>query len=102
MLDKDQRQITKAEGLMMAPYLSPVDYLDIVCSHSPVVCRTIEEYGDVLLADYLKELAPDVGPSFQQRGDLAKMVYRYAAPLLGESVARKASQDLTASPVDRP
>jgi hypothetical protein len=83
----------------MIPELSPHHYLEIVCSHSPVVCQTIEEYGDIPLASFLKKLAPDTGPSFQQRADLVEAVYRYAAPLLGESVARKASQDLVASPV---
>ena len=99
MFDKNQKHITKEDGRRMAPCASPEHYLDIVCSHSPVVCRTIEEYGDVLLADFLKDLAPDAGPSFQQRTDLVAVVYRYAAPLLGESMARKASQDLAASPV---
>jgi hypothetical protein len=99
MFDKEQGHITKEDGQMMIPGLSALQYLEIVCSHSPVVARTIKKYGDASLADYLKMLAPDSGPSFQQRADLGDVVYRYAAPLLGESVARKASQDLTVSPV---
>jgi len=99
MLDKNQGHIKRLHGQVMVPYLSPEHYLDIVCSHSPVVCRIIDEYGDVLLADFLNKLSPNAGPSFQPRSDLVEVIYRYASPLLGESLARKASQDLFASPL---
>ena len=57
MLDKEQKHIAKEDRQMMIPGLSPLHYLEIVCSHSPVVGRTIEKYGDVSLADFLKKLA---------------------------------------------
>ncbi len=79
MFDKEQGHITKEDGQMMIQDLSPLHYLEIVCSHSPVVARAIKKYGDVSLADALKKLTPDSRPSFQQRADLVERVYRYAA-----------------------
>jgi len=99
MLDYDREQITKKDVQIIVTYLSPENYLDIVCSHSQVVCQIIEKYGDVLLADFLNELTPCVEPPFQERTDLLEVIYRYASPLLGDSQARKASQDLDTSPI---
>lgn len=74
-------------------------YLDITCQHSPVVRRVIEHYGDISLADFLKKLNSDAGASFQSRDDLIDIIYRYAAPLIGDSIALKAAKNFEANPV---
>jgi hypothetical protein len=92
-----QHKTTEAPSLFSD--FSAYGYLDITCKQSPVVQQTIQKYGDVPLADYLKNLKPDFRPSFQSRDDLADVIFRYAAPLLGESVARTASRNIQESPV---
>ena len=74
-------------------------YLGIACQNSPVVQKTIESYGDISLADFLTKLNSDAGASFQSRDDLIDIIYRYTAPLLGNSVALKAAKNFEASPV---
>jgi hypothetical protein len=51
------------------------------------------------IADFLNDLAPEAGTSFQQQSDLIEEVYRYAAPLLGESTAKRAATTISETPV---
>ncbi|MFC1821811.1 hypothetical protein ACFL9T_03830 [Thermodesulfobacteriota bacterium] len=99
MRDNDQEHPTTESDQEMLPYLSPEQYLEIACRYSPVVNRTIEKYGGYSLADFLKEFEIDSRSSFQKRDDLEEVVYSYAAPLLGEDIAKRASQDLAKCPV---
>lgn len=83
-------------------YISAERYLDIVCQHLPVVNRIIDQYGDVSLAEYLQKLiliSEKTAQSYQKRDDLLDVVYRYVAPLLGESLAQRAVRDLAEHPV---
>jgi len=75
------------------------DYLDVACENLPVVNRTVREYGDVSLLDYLKIFFIKAKPSYQQRDDFLKVIYQYAAPLLGKSIAQQAVRDLEPYPV---
>lgn len=73
--------------------------LALVCAQSPVVKRTLDNYGKASLADYLHQTLLISKNPLQSRNDLLEVVYRYAAPLLGEKVAEKASQELDAFPI---
>lgn len=73
--------------------------LTLVCKRSPVVERTLDSYGKVSLADYLRQTLLISESPLQPRNDLLEVVYRYTAPLLGENVAEKAAQELAAFPV---
>ena len=64
----------------------------------PVVKTTIEQYGHYRLEKYLQLLAASSSESFQPYNDLGDAVYQYAAPLLGDSIAKQARSDLRQSP----
>ena len=74
-------------------------YLDMACKNLPVVNQAISKYGDVSLSDYLQNFIHKAKPSYQQQDDFLEAVHRYAAPLLGESVAQQTVRDLAANPV---
>jgi len=78
--------------------LNPVNFLDQVCARSPVVKRTIDQYGQISLDNYLRETLSICKNPLQPRNDLLEAVYRYAAPLLGEAVAEKTAQELQILP----
>jgi hypothetical protein len=64
----------------------------------PIVERTLLAHGDSSLESYLEQVVTRSPVSYQPPQDLGEAVYRYAAPLLGESVARQARQELTLCP----
>jgi len=64
----------------------------------PVVDRTLREHGRSSLGDYLQQVTRCTPESYQPRADLGEAVYGYAAPLLGESVARQARAELDLCP----
>ena len=74
-------------------------YLDMACKNLPVVNQAISKYGDVSLSDYLQNFIHKPKPSYQQQDDFLEAVHRYAAPLLGESLAQQTVRDLAANPV---
>jgi hypothetical protein len=74
-------------------------YLKIIGKNSPVICKTISEFGHLPLGQYLKSLDNDLRPNFQKPDDLADIVYNYADRFLGTSVASKASRDFYTNPV---
>jgi hypothetical protein len=73
--------------------------LEIARQSSTVVNRAVGKHGSSSLASYLQTLPQRGNGSLQKSDDLLEMVYRYAAPLLGESIARQAVADLAEYPV---
>ena len=69
-----------------------------VCARSPVVKRTLDSYGQASLVDYLRQTLTICKNPLQPRNDLLEVVYRYAAPLLGDTVAEQAVQELQTLP----
>lgn len=69
-----------------------------LCFQSPVIKRILENYGQVTLADYLRQALLVCKDPLQPRDDLFEVVYRYAAPLLGEKIAVKVIQELKILP----
>ena len=78
--------------------LSLMHLLSQVCARSPVIKRTIDQYGQVSLDDYLRETQLICDSPLQPRNDLLEAVHRYVAPLLGEVIAEKAVQELQTLP----
>ena len=74
-------------------------YLSAACKHSTVIDQTIDKFGDARLASYIELITSLGGESYQVSDDLLNVVYRYTLPLLGESVARQISVDLSICPV---
>lgn len=74
-------------------------YLNIICKHSAVVSKTISGYGDGPLSDFLNYNCPETDTYLQKREDLLQVIYQYAAPLLGESIAYRAILDLDRCPI---
>jgi hypothetical protein len=72
--------------------------LALVCERSPVIKRAIDHYGELSLADYLRQTLVVSDNPLQPRDDLLEAVYRYAAPLLGDTVAERAAQELKTLP----
>ena len=72
--------------------------LALVSARSPVVKRTLDRFGPVGLANYLRQSLSICEPPLQPRNDLLEIVYRYTAPLLGETIAEKAAQELQMLP----
>ena len=75
------------------------NYLDIICENSPVVSKTISEYGHLQLGKYLKCIEADFRTNFQKIDDLADIVYSYANRFFGPYIASKASSDFRLNPV---
>lgn len=74
-------------------------YLSVACRHTSVIKNVLENHGEEPLSVYLKNLPLSAPTPYQQRDDLLDVVYRCAAPLLGESVAQRAAEDLARTPV---
>lgn len=65
----------------------------------PIVNNILERHGTLTISEYLKTLIPKSVTSYQSRDDLLEVVYQYAAPLLGDSVARQTAHDLEQYPI---
>jgi hypothetical protein len=63
-----------------------------------VVKRALDSYGQTPLVDYLRQTLTICNSPLQSRNDLLEVVYRYAAPLLGETIAEQAAQELQTLP----
>jgi hypothetical protein len=74
-------------------------YLDMVRRNLSVVDRTISQYGNLSLREYLTSFSCEIGASFQGRDELLDIVCRYVAPLLGKAVAKETLEDLAAHPI---
>lgn len=79
--------------------LSAEHYLDITCKNLSAVNRIICQYGDVSLSTYLQNFVQAPSAPYQKRDDFFEVVYKYAAPLLGNVIARRAARDLAKYPV---
>ena len=88
-----------AQRLERAPKISANDYLARACEKFPVVARTIDEFGDSSLSDYIQNLTMGGGTAYQPLDDLLEVVHQYASPLLGAAVATRVVHDLAAYPV---
>ena len=73
-------------------------YLEIACEQVPVVSQVLKQYDDLPLKAFLTDLGPTHTQPLQPQTDLADAVFDYTEPLLGASVARKASDDILKSP----
>ena len=74
-------------------------HLELVRRNLSPVDRVLHQYGHFSLAEYLANFFPEAKPAFQSRDDALQIVARYAAPLLGERVAKRAAEDLAAYPI---
>lgn len=73
--------------------------LDRVRASLPALDRVLTRYQRLSLLDYLRQFSVKTGDSFQGREPLFHIVYRYAEPLLGAAVARRAADDLASQPL---
>lgn len=78
---------------------TPEEYLGVVMQHSPVVRRTVGQYGSLSIRDYLRKLNANPADSYQERNDLFDIIHQYTHKLLGDSVARRAAQEFCKNPV---
>ena len=69
-----------------------------VCEQLPPVRRAYENDGHLTLPAFLQQTLRVSTDPLQPRADLLDVVYRYAAPLLGETIAATAAQELQNSP----
>jgi hypothetical protein len=74
-------------------------YIDLACSQSKTVQRTLGQYGSQSLRTFLEDLSYKTGESYQPREALLEAVRDYVTPLLGEAVADQTVSDLAASPM---
>ena len=74
-------------------------HLDRVRANLPAVDRTLSQFGHLSLLEYLKKFPITAAPPFQSREPLLDAVYRYATPLLGAAIAKRAAEDLAARPL---
>lgn len=79
--------------------LSAEQCLELVCDYFQVLDRTIETYGGDTLIDYLDAIQAGPRQTFQPMDDLLDAVREYATPLLGESIAAQAAEDIQRSPL---
>ena len=74
--------------------------LDVACETFPVIKDAIKNYGDHTLSEYLNHIKPDsIAPAYQPMDDLLEAVKRNITPLLGESVAKRAADEMEANPI---
>ncbi len=74
-------------------------YMAEIRKRLPVVDRTLAQYGEMPLSEYLNVVTETASERYQSHEDLADAVYEYAAPLLGEEAAAMAREELKQSPV---
>ena len=74
-------------------------YLDIIRKKNKIISQTIAQYGDLPLGQYLDSLDGRSVPGLQPRDDLADVIRRYTASLLGDTLADKVSKGFIDDPV---
>jgi len=82
----------------MPSYPSLSQIMAQICARSPIIQHAIDQYGYVSIGDYLRQILSICESPLQPRRDLLNVVYHYVAPLLGESVAEKVTEELDALP----
>ncbi|MEZ5578529.1 MAG: hypothetical protein R3F40_03285 [Candidatus Competibacteraceae bacterium] len=82
----------------MSPILDLAHVLAQVRARSPVIQRALDQHGSISLVDYLGRMLSICDDPPQPRHDLLEAVHRSVLPLLGETVAEKAAQELQALP----
>jgi hypothetical protein len=91
----------------VSPDIQPIDvypsdldgWLERVGQALPVVKRTLEQYGDLTVEEYLATQNQFSEQSFQPREDVAEVLYEHTQGLLGEEVARRTADEFLANPV---
>jgi hypothetical protein len=91
----------------VSPDIQPIDvypsdlegWLERVGQALPVVKRTLEQYGDLTVEEYLATQNQFSEVSFQPREDVAEVLYEHTQGLLGEEVARRTADEFLANPV---
>ena len=73
--------------------------LNVACENFSVIRNTLNTHGSYTLSEYLNYIKPKHQSSCQSMGDLFDVIKRYIQPLLGESNARQAVNDIERSPV---
>ncbi len=65
---------------------------------APVIDNTLENDGSMPVCRYVQKIIKCSGQSFQPRDDLGEVVRRYLEPLLGQSIAEAARDNLLRKP----
>jgi Golgi nucleoside diphosphatase len=73
-------------------------YFDLVCKYAPVIKKSLVDYGNRSIADYVNAYSLPGEPGYQKKDDFFEQVYEYLVPLQGTVIARQAVQDLTETP----
>lgn len=73
--------------------------LEAVSESAPVLERTLAQYGNVTLAEYLETLKPSVGTPLQSREDFLDIYRQEVVSLLGETAGAKAVEDVNSCPM---
>lgn len=73
--------------------------LGIAKNCSPVIDRTLRDYGDVSIRDYGRELLKPPSPSIQPTGDFIRIAREMTCELLGKETAEMLATDLEKNPV---
>lgn len=74
-------------------------YMQSVRQMLPVVERTLTDYGEAPVSDYLQAVSQTVEQRYQPHDDLAEAVYESALSLFGEETALQVKTELQQSPV---
>lgn len=72
--------------------------LALVRDRSVAIQKVLKSFSDITLGDYLSQALSVSKDPLQPRSDLVEIVYCYAKPLIGKSVAEKAAVELEAFP----
>lgn len=86
------KPVLESDSLDLAHVLAQVR------ARSPVIQRALDQHGSISLVDYLGRMLSICDNPLQPRHDLLEAVHRSVLPLLGETVAEKAAQELQALP----
>ena len=96
-LDTDKNQLLPFEKANWR--FSAESCLNVARENFSVLRNTLNKHGNNTLSEYLNYIKPKHQSSCQSIGDLLDVIKRYIQPLLGESKARQAADDIELSPV---
>lgn len=74
-------------------------WLRSVRERSPVMDKTLEDYAETSVTDYLNRVFRFSEQSYQPRSDLGEVLHDYIEPLLGPELAEQTAVDITKDPV---
>lgn len=76
---------------------SASEYLEMVCQRLPVVKNILNTFGHMPLGVYTEQFNAPPCPSVQSRDDIRQAVIAQISSVLGEDIAGRTADDLTAS-----